>query len=65
MTTTEALESEGVLLAELRGRAEADEDIVRMTRRYSRGGGGVTSDQDISTFLYGFALASRTCGETG
>lgn len=47
---------------------EADDDIlddiVRMTRRDSRWwrtpAKFVTSDQDMSTFLYGFALANRT-----
>lgn len=58
MTTTEALELEGVLLAELRGRAEADDDIVRMTperleRWWRTPAKFVTSDQDMSTFLYG------------
>ena len=54
MTTTEALELEGVLLAELRGRAEADDDIVRMTperleRWWRTPAKFVTSDQDMST----------------
>lgn len=57
MTTTEALELE-VLLAELCGRAEADDDIVRMTperleRWWRTPAKFVTSDQDMSTFLYG------------